>query len=71
ACAGLDDWADAARLGLGSPGLQQAALTCLDAAVAALARAGEHPDLVALVTAYRDDYTSHGRSPADDHLEAR
>lgn len=73
ACAGLDDWAGAARDGLASPGLLTAAIGCFDAALPALARMGEHPDLVALVSAFRDRYVSHGRSPADDPLpmEAR
>jgi glutamate--cysteine ligase len=69
ACAGLDDWGAAARDGLSAPGLQAAASTCFDAAVAALTRAGQHPDLVALVAAFRDHYVRLGRSPADDPLE--
>lgn len=69
ACAGLDDWAGAARDGLAASGLQGAALACFDAALAALVRAAEHPDLVALVAAFRDDYVRLGRSPADDPLE--
>ena len=73
ACAGLDDWAGAARDGLGCPGLRDAAEACFDAAVPALVRRGEHPDLVARVAAFRDRYVRVGRSPADDpldHLEA-
>lgn len=70
ACAGLDDWVLAARDGLAAPGLQAAARTCFDAAVDALERRCEHPDLVALVAAFRDRYVAHGRSPADDPLEA-
>ena len=69
ACAGLDDWAGAARHGLGSPGLQAAADACFDAALPALVRRGEHPDLVARVAAFRDRYVRVGRSPADDPLE--
>jgi glutamate--cysteine ligase len=69
ACAGLDDWAAAARDGLSAPGLQAAALACFDAALAALTRAREHPDLVALAAAFRDEYVLPGRSPADDALE--
>jgi glutamate--cysteine ligase len=68
ACSGLDDWVAAARDGLAAPGLHRAALTCFDAAVAALGRRGEHPDLVGLVTAFRDHYVARGRSPADDPL---
>jgi glutamate--cysteine ligase len=71
ACRGLDDWTGAARDGLGSPGLQRAALACFDAARSALVRRGEHPDLVARVTAFRDRYTCAGRCPADDPLEVR
>lgn len=69
ACRGLEDWTAAARDGLAAPGLQQAALTCFDAALSALARRREHPDLVALVAAFRDRYVRLGRSPADDPLE--
>ena len=69
ACPGLDDWAAAARDGLAAPGLHDAALACFDAALPALARQGEHPDLVALVAAFRDRYVALGRSPADDPLE--
>ena len=66
ACAGLDDWEVAARGGLSVPGVQAAALACFDAAVPALVRRGEHPDLVVLVTAFRERYVRLGRSPADD-----
>ncbi|VXB24682.1 glutamate-cysteine ligase family protein [Nocardioides sp. AX2bis] len=69
ACAGLDDWTAAARDGLAAPGLQAAAVACLDAALAALTRLGEDPALVALVAAFRDTYTASGRCPADDPLE--
>jgi glutamate--cysteine ligase len=68
ACTGLDDWEAAARDGLATPGLQRAALACFDAAVTALTRRREHPDLVALVAAFRDHYVVQGRSPADDPL---
>jgi glutamate--cysteine ligase len=71
ACAGCDDWPAAARDGLASSGLQAAALACFDAAVPALVRSGEHPDLVARVAAFRDRYVLLGRSPADDPLEIR
>jgi len=71
ACAGLDDWTDAARDGLSAPGLHAAAVACFDAAVTALSRAGEHPDLVALVDAFREHYVRAGRSPADDDPEVR
>lgn len=69
ACAGLDDWSAAARDGLAAPDLHDAALACLDAALAALPRLGEDAALVALVAAFRDTYTAPGRCPADDPLE--
>jgi glutamate--cysteine ligase len=69
ACAGLDDWVAAASDGLAFPGLQEAALACFDAALPALARMGEHPDLVDRVAAFRDRYVALGRCPADDPLE--
>ncbi|NYG54564.1 ergothioneine biosynthesis glutamate--cysteine ligase EgtA [Nocardioides perillae] len=69
ACTGAADWAAAARDGLGAPGLQVAALACLDAAVPALARLGEHDALADLVRAFRDRWTALGRCPADDPLE--
>lgn len=69
ACAGVDDWAGAARLGPRAPGAAEAARACFDAALAAMARAGESPELVTLVTEYRDRYVRSGRCPADDPLE--
>jgi glutamate--cysteine ligase len=69
ACDGLVDWAAAARDGLAAPGLQEAAVTCFEAALTALVRRGEHADLVALVAAFADRYVHLGRSPADDPLE--
>jgi glutamate--cysteine ligase len=68
ACAALHDWTAAARDGLAAPGLQPAALACFDAALAALVRRREHPDLVALVSAFRERYVARGRCPADDPL---
>ena len=44
-------------------------MTCFDAALPALVRRGEHPDLVARVAAFRDRYVRLGRSPADDPLD--
>lgn len=70
ACSGATDWAAAARDGLAAPGVHDAALACLDAAVPALARLGEDPALADLVRAYRDRWTASGRCPADDPLEA-
>ena len=71
ACVGVTNWEAAARDGLAAPGLQGAALACFDAALAAMRRSAEHPDLVRLVTAFRDRYVRLGRSPADDPLEVR
>jgi len=70
-CTGLDDWTGAARDGLAAPGLHEAARTCFDAALSALVRSGEHPDLVGRVAAFHDRYVRPGRSPADDSLETR
>ena len=68
ACAGHDDWATAARDALAAPGLREAALACFDAAVAAMGRSSENPDLLGLVAEFRDRYVAAGRSPADDPL---
>ncbi len=62
ACRGLDDWTAAARDGLAAPGLHAAALACFDAALPALVRLGEHPDLIDLVADFRDTYVSPGRA---------
>ena len=43
ACAGLDDWAAAARDGLAAPGLQAAALACFDAALTRCGAAASTP----------------------------
>jgi glutamate--cysteine ligase len=71
ACVGVSDWKAAARDGLSASGLQDAALACFDAALAAMRRSDEHRDLVGLVAAFRDRYVRLGRSPADDPLEVR
>lgn len=68
ACLGVDDWAAAARDGYDVPGLAEAALTCFTAAVDALARAGEAPELVALVAAFTDHYVARARCPADEPI---
>ena len=68
ACAGHDDWAAAARDGLATPGLRDAALACFDVALAAMVRSTEHPALLGLVADFRDRYVAAGRSPADDPL---
>ena len=69
ACRGVSDWEAAGRDGIAAPGLQDAGQACFEAALAAMRRSGEHPDLVALVAAFRDRYVRSGRSPADDPLE--
>jgi glutamate--cysteine ligase len=71
ACSDVADWETAARRGLAASGLQAAAVACFDAALVALQRGGEHPELVATVAAFRDRYVRLGRSPADDPLEVR
>jgi glutamate--cysteine ligase len=68
ACAPLDDWVAAARDGYAVAGLQAAAETSFAAAVHALERSAEHPDLAALVAAFTDRYVSRGRCPADDPI---
>ena len=59
ACAPVEGrWGDAARLGVGDPELQRAALGCLAAV--------DVPE----VQAYAERWTSRGRCPADDVLDA-
>jgi glutamate--cysteine ligase len=62
-------WRDAARHGLRDDALARAALAVLDAAVDALRARPESRDLADLVRAYRDRWTVHRRSPADDPIE--
>lgn len=63
-----DLWADAAQLGLGHPELQQAATRTMEVALEVVAAA----DLTVADAAadFADRYTSRGRSPADDRLDA-
>ena len=68
ACAGLDDWEAAARVGLAAPGLHDAAQALFAAAVASLRGTGEHPGLVRLVERFAEHYVRPGRSPADDPI---
>ncbi len=68
ACGGLDDWAAAARDGYAVPGLHAAARACFAAALAALRRRGEDPELVGLVAAFAERYVNPGRCPADDPI---
>ena len=70
ACAPVEGrWVDAARLGPSDPALAVAATSCLLAAADALPRLGA-PELVAPVLAYAERFTSRGRCPADDLLDA-
>ena len=70
ACAPVEGrWADAARLATADPALATAATACLVAAAGALPRLGA-PSLVPAVLAYVDRFTSRGRCPADDLLDA-
>ena len=62
-------WSDAARVAVSDPALQTAAGACLGAAADALTRAGS-PALAAAVSGYADRWTSRGRCPADDLLDA-
>ncbi len=64
----LTDWAGAARDGLASPGLHDAARALFDLALAALARSDEDAGLVGLVADYADRYVRPGRCPADDPI---
>ena len=62
-------WEQAANRGLADPVLAQAALTCFDAAQAALAGAGVPDGLLARVEDYAARYVRAGRCPADDALD--
>jgi glutamate--cysteine ligase len=62
----VGSWEDAARYGLGSPALAAAARTCFAAAIDALERSSEDPELVDLVRRYDSEFVSAGRCPADD-----
>lgn len=62
-------WAAAARFAMRDPELARAARGCLAAAADALPRLGA-PALADRVQAYAEVFTSRGRCPADDLLEA-
>ncbi|MFB7595333.1 ergothioneine biosynthesis glutamate--cysteine ligase EgtA [Streptomyces sp. NPDC056160] len=62
-------WVDAARSGLADPELREAAVTCFEAALAALPRLGAAPAVTDAVTTYLDRYVRRGRCPADDLLD--
>jgi glutamate--cysteine ligase len=67
---GPDAWTRAARDALADPGLAEAARRCFLAAYAALARQGTDRHLRDAVATYIHRYVSHGRTPADDLLDA-
>lgn len=70
ACAPVEDrWTDAARHATADAALGAAATSCLLAAAEALPRLGA-PELVAPVLAYAERFTSRGRCPADELLDA-
>jgi glutamate--cysteine ligase len=69
--AGASPWLRAARLGPADPVFARAGLACVDAAAAALARAGAPDAVRGAVAAFAEQYASRGRCPADDILEAR
>jgi glutamate--cysteine ligase len=71
AAAGTEDlWIDAAQLGLGHPALAESATRCFDIALDALDRRDAGGTTSDLVAAFADRWTSRGRSPADDRLDA-
>jgi glutamate--cysteine ligase len=61
-------WAVAARDGLDSPGMADAARGCFRVAVEALSAKGTDPALVDLVAEFVERYVAQGRCPADDVL---
>jgi glutamate--cysteine ligase len=67
---GPDAWTRAARNALTDAALAEAARHCFLAGYAALARQGTDRHLRDAVAAYIHRYVSHGRTPADDLLEA-
>lgn len=70
ACAPVEGrWTDAARLATADTALATAATACLLVAADALPRLGA-PELVPPVLAYAERFSSRGRCPADDLLEA-
>jgi glutamate--cysteine ligase len=63
-------WVDAAQLGLGHPQLLASAKRLLPIAIELLDDAGHDPAIVELVAGYADRWSSRGRTPADDRLDA-
>jgi glutamate--cysteine ligase len=71
AVAGTADlWVDAAQLGLGHPDLARSARVVFALAAEALSTGGVSTGLRDLVAHYDDRWIQHGRSPADDRLDA-
>ncbi len=68
-CEGM--WREAARFGVEDPLLHEAARTCFEAAVEAVARMRCDDVTAAALGEYLDRYIRRGRSPADDVLEQR
>ncbi|ANH94665.1 MULTISPECIES: ergothioneine biosynthesis glutamate--cysteine ligase EgtA [unclassified Streptomyces] len=62
-------WTAAARTALADPELHEAAVTCFEAALAALPRLGATADVTGAVAAYLDRYVRAGRCPAEDLLD--
>jgi glutamate--cysteine ligase len=63
-------WTEAARVGLKHPALAAAAAECLEATIDALPRIGAFGGAAWAVEAFHDQFTSRGRCPADDLLDA-
>ena len=59
----------AGRQALSNPVLASAALTCAEAALAALPRHGADHATYTLVSEFVERYTARGRCPADDRLD--
>src|SRR5260370_188771 len=71
ACAGATElWMEAARVGLSHPALAAAAAECMEATIDALPRIGAFGGAAWAVEAFHDQFTSRGRCPADDLLDA-
>ncbi|SNT57841.1 glutamate--cysteine ligase [Asanoa hainanensis] len=60
------DWLAAARTGLSDPQLATAALSCFEAAAAALDRAGAGKQIRGAVETFIERYVARGACPADD-----
>jgi len=63
-------WSEAARHGLGHPGLASAARHCFTAALGGMERAGADAETTDACVAFEERYVARGRCPADDLVEA-